>query len=245
MKRIVYALGAALLALSLTACGGIKFNEETMDLVQLSEPTEGQDMAIFTTSYGVIKVVLYPDRCPNTVENFKALVEEGYYDNQVVFAVETGTYFMAGSHAEDGTDAKTITGKAIKNEVHQDLWPFSGALCAIGNKEGYSDSRYFFCGDIGIDEEMVSGMAENMYPQKAIDGFNEKGGVPGIAMTYTVFGQTIEGFDVIEKILSVKNAGNTDGEESAQSADGAAAEDLKPVEDIVIEKVELSNYTAN
>ncbi len=230
MRKILCLSLTAMLILFTGCSGGIEFDEETMEMVQLNEPVEGQDMAIITTNYGVIRVVLYPERSPKAVENFVTLANEGYYDNQTVFGIEPSVYFMAGSPSEDGSDAKTITGKAIKVEWHQDLWPFKGALCAIGGKEGYFDSRYFFAGSVDITEELTTGMKANNYPQMAIDGFVKLGGVPAFAMSYTVLGQTIEGLDVLDKILEVKNMDN----------------ELKtPVDKIIIEKIEITTYQDN
>ena len=53
-------------------------NEESMKLVQLESPADGQDMAVMTTDKGVIKFVLYPEYAPKAVDNFKKLVKEGF-----------------------------------------------------------------------------------------------------------------------------------------------------------------------
>ena len=57
--------------------------------------------------------------------------------------------------------------------------------------------------------------------------YNERGGVPQLDGMYTVFGQTVEGFDVIDRISAVETVETGSGEVS------------KPTSDIIIEKVEI------
>ena len=57
--------------------------------------------------------------------------------------------------------------------------------------------------------------------------YEEKGGVPFLDGAYTVFGQTVEGFDVLDKITAV---------EKVEGSDGAVS---KPKTDIIIDKVEI------
>ena len=64
---------------------------------------EGDDIAIFETSMGTITAVLYTDEVPTVVQNFKDLVEDGFYDNQVIYqVVPTVGAEMFGSSTEDG-----------------------------------------------------------------------------------------------------------------------------------------------
>ncbi len=57
--------------------------------------------------------------------------------------------------------------------------------------------------------------------------YEEKGGYPGLDGGYTVFGQTVEGFDVIDKISAVEKSESSTGEMSV------------PMKDIIIDKVEI------
>ena len=57
--------------------------------------------------------------------------------------------------------------------------------------------------------------------------YSEKGGVPSLDGAYTVFGQTVEGFDVIDKITAVEKEDDGKGNIS------------KPVKEILIDKIEI------
>lgn len=62
------------------------------------------------------------------------------------------------------------------------------------------------------------------------DKYKEQGGTPSLDDDYTVFGQVVEGFDVIDKVSAVEVTENSSGEQS------------KPVKDIIIKSVKV--YTA-
>ena len=83
MRRRIAAAAAVLalaLALTATACGGKKSAKVNRPAVESQEqqfqaPNEGDPIAIFHTSKGEIRAVLYPDDAPMAVENFTGLVE--------------------------------------------------------------------------------------------------------------------------------------------------------------------------
>ena len=76
MKRLAAALGAAVLALSLSGCsGGASERVPDRPAVQSGErqftaPADGDLIAIFDTSLGEVRAVLYPDAAPMAVQNF-------------------------------------------------------------------------------------------------------------------------------------------------------------------------------
>ena len=47
---------------------------------QLDPPEQGEEIAVITTSEGVIRMRLFEDAAPKTVENFKELAQQGFYD---------------------------------------------------------------------------------------------------------------------------------------------------------------------
>ncbi len=216
---------------SVSALGSYDFAE--MDLIQLEEPEEGRMMAVINTSAGTIKAVLYPDYAPNTVQNFVECAKEGFYNGKSIYAVVEEAFFLTGAYNEDGTDGYTISGKHIENECDVDLWTFRGALCSYSAKAGYGDSRFFVVNNRSLTEEELSQLrgfknkdGSQKIPEELITAFDEKGSIAHFAGCYTVFGQTIEGFDIIEKICTA--------EVDEQTA--------RPVEDIVIESIEITEY---
>lgn len=214
------------------ALGSYDFSE--MNLVQLDKPADGQDVAIIETNVGTITAVLYAEFAPNTVANFKKRAEEGFYDGKPFFALQKGIYAITGASNDEGTEGITDDGKYIENECSVNLWPFKGSLLGYSSQHGYSDSRFFFTGALELTEENKKELrgytnqetSAQVIPEELITAFEKRGSVPGFAGTYTVFGQVINGFDVLDKILW------TDSDKS----------NMKPLEELKIVKVTLDTY---
>lgn len=241
-KKIIAALAGASLLLTMTGCSLFgssttsalgTYNFDEMNLVQLEDPYEGQPMVTIETSLGTITAVLYPEYAPNTVANFIARVNDGYYDGKKIYGVEQNAYFITGSNNEEGTEGVTEDGKPIANEYSVDLWPFKGAMLSYNGTAGYGDSRFFMVNTVELSEEDLSTLRgyvdENgaqKIPEELIQAFVDEGSIPHVAGLYTVFGQAIDGLDVVEALTAV--AVNTDT--------------MRPLEDIYINKITLSEY---
>lgn len=218
---------------STNAMGSYDF--ESMKLIQLEKPVEGQDVAVIETDCGTMTAVLYTEYAPKTIENFKNRVKEGFYEGKSFFAIETGIYAITGASNEEGTEGITDDGNFIKNECSVDLWPFKGALMGYSSKAGYSDSRFFFSGALEITQENINELkgytheetSKQVIPDKLINAFTTQGSVPGFAASYTVFGQVINGFDTLDEILWTASDINN----------------KKPVKDIKIKKITLDTYS--
>ena len=217
---------------STNALGSYDFTQ--MNLIQLDKPADGQDVAIIETNVGTITAVLYAEFAPNTVANFKKRAEEGFYDGKPFFALQKGIYAITGASNDEGTEGITDDGKYIENECSVNLWPFKGALLGYSSQQGYSDSRFFFTGARELTEENKKELrgytnqetSAQVIPEELITAFQKRGSVPGFAGAYTVFGQVINGFDVLDKILW------TDSDKS----------NMKPLEELKIVKVTLDTY---
>lgn len=214
------------------ALGSYDFSQ--MNLVQLDKPSDGQDVAVIETNLGTITAVLYAEFAPNTVANFKKRAEEGFYDGKPFFALQKGIYAITGASNDEGTEGITDDGKYIENECSVNLWPFKGALLGYSSQQGYSDSRFFFTGALELTEDNKKELrgytdqetSAQVIPEELITAFEKRGSVPGFAGTYTVFGQVINGFETLDKILWSESDKNT----------------MKPLEEIRIVKVTLDTY---
>lgn len=251
LRKYAAATAAGLTAVCMLSGCGNSIDPEDIDYsVQLLAPDEGDDIAIFETSMGTITAVLYTDEVPTVVQNFKDLVEDGFYDNQVIYqVVPTVGAEMFGSSTEDGNSPTSNTEKPIKAEYSDSLWPFSGSLCALcgemgqlWNKRYYFDSRSFFIADMPIDEETGEQMQNNYFPAMMVNAFEELGGVPGISQYHTVFGKVIDGMEVVNAINELPmTAIDMEGE-------GASSEEYEQGytldEPVTIEKVTLGSFHA-
>lgn len=236
MKRKIAGFAAAVLALSIlltmTGCQGVETEDPILDadieFIQFEKPKEGDKIATIDTTYGKITVVVYPEEAPKAVENFLTLAQQGYYDGTHVFSLisDPNGGFLAGTSDKKGKNGTSIyDGKDFDYELSPSLWSYAGALGSISTKDKKASSRFFIVSDAKVPQEMLDQMEEAGYPQKVIDKFAEVGGAPIYSRLYTIFGQVIEGMDVVDKIVA---ADKTDKN--------------VPVEDILINTITVSEY---
>lgn len=211
----------------------LDYDFSNMELVQLKEPEEGQLTAIIQTSMGDITAVLYPEYAPKAVSNFVNRANDGYYDNTIIFQNYEKLFVATGSSGNGSTGA-TDDGQLIENEYSPNLWPFKGALCAYSLTQGYFDSRYIICNTYGeFTEQQISDLKsvkrndEQLFPDEVIDAWVEYGAIPTLSGFYTVFGQVVDGMDVLEDILNAEY--NT--------------ETYTPIDDITVYHVEITEYS--
>ena len=233
----VIAAGAVLMTSGCFGFGGgeltpnpvRQYDYSTMHLIQLEEPYDGQPMAVIETTYGTIKAVLYPEQAPNTVANFVNCANDGYYDGKDVYCIVDGAFFMTGSVDEVRNSGITSDGQPIANEYSVDLWPFKGAICSFAG-QGFIvvNQRELTESDIEQLRGFTNDNGEKLLPDELVDAFVEKGVIADFSGEYTVFAQTIEGMDVIEKICSAEVTGGL----------------YDPVEPIYINKITISEYHA-
>lgn len=245
LKKIIAALAAAFGLLAASGCSFTgnsgttsavgTYNYENMRFVQFDPPKEGQTEAVIETTKGTIKAVLYEEYAPNTVKNFVNRVNEGYYDGKEIYAVVDKAFFMSGACNDQYNQGVTDDGQLVANEYTPDLWTFKGAICSYSGTPGYSDSRFFIVNNKAPTEEEVTQLKNmtnkdgaRIMPDEVIDAFVENEGVVHIAGCYTVFAQTIEGFEVIEAICEVPVDENSG----------------KPTEELRINKITLTEYNS-
>lgn len=208
------------------------YDYSQMHLVQLDEPYEGQPTAEIETTLGTIKAVLYPEYAPNTVSNFVNRANEGFYNGKDIYCILQKAMFMSGAENDKKNSGVTEDGELIANEYSVNLWPLKGAICSFNGHPGYGDSRFFVLNEKKLEDKELEDLRafrsnnDEALPEELINAFLEKGVVIDFSGGYTIFAQTIEGFDVIEKICSV----NVSGELSM------------PDEPIYINKVTIGEY---
>ena len=126
-----------------------------------------------------IKIELYPEVAPNTVNNFVSLVKKGFYNNTIFHRVIPSFMIQGGDPEGSGMGGP---GYSIKGEF----------------------SRNGFANDLKHDKGVIS-MARSQSPNSAGSQFFimvEKS--PHLDGQYAAFGKVIEGMDEADRIVSVK-----------------------------------------
>ena len=223
----------------------ITIDTDTVKLVQLEPPSEGDPIAIVDTTLGQFRMVLYPEKSPNAVKNFTELAESGYYDGTFVFNSDSGAYAAAGCPQKTGAlpEGYDKDRELVERELSQDLWPLKGAVCALtttvdrtfkqkilGGGTYYNGSRFAVINTIEMTDEIKEGLRSGQETGNIVaEAFIEHGGIPNFAQQMTVIGQTYEGMDVVEALSSLETRNN-----------GVYK---IPVEDIMIKSVTISTYS--
>lgn len=223
----------------------ITIDLSTMQLVQLEGPRDGDPIAVVDTTLGEVRFRLYPEYSPNAVANFVSLAESGYYDNTYVFDSKQGAYSSMGAPNPDGSvnGGFSQDQERVKRELHQNLWPFRGAVClfsntyeqtfkqkVLGGGTYYVGSRFTLLNSVKFDEEFSAEIRESSINKKLAEAFIKKGGIPNFSQQVTIIGQTYEGFDVVDKLASLetKNTGKYDA----------------PAEEVKINSVKIEKYSS-
>lgn len=140
-------------------------------------------MIIFKTTLGDIKIELNFDKAPNTAKNFQQYVEEGHYNGTIFHRVIKGFMAQGGGFAP-GLEEKE-TRSSIENEANNGLGNARGTLAMARTQEPHSASAQFF---INLsDNDFLN------FKNESVQGWG-----------YCVFGEIIEGMDVVDKMALVE-----------------------------------------
>ena len=129
---------------------------------------------------GEIKIELYPDKAPNTVNNFISLARSGFYDGIIFHRVIAGFMIQGGDPKGVGTGGPgySIRGEfAINNFKGNDIKHVRGVISMARTQAPNSAGSQFFI------------MHANA---SYLDG------------QYAAFGKVIEGMDVVDEIANVR-----------------------------------------
>lgn len=195
-------------------------NEQPVNLPQLTnEVSENEIEVHITTSVGLIKVKVFPDLAPKAVENFITHSKEGYYDETTFHRVLANFMIQGGDPKGDGTGGESIWGEPFETEISSQLFHIRGALAMAKTNAPVSIGSQFYIVQNPVD---VSASADpSITPDEIIEAYTS-GGYPSLDQHYTVFGQVIEGMDVIDAISEVET----------DSLD-------KPLQEVKIESIEV------
>ena len=183
-----------------------------------SPKDKGAD-AIIETSYGVIKVKLY-DSAPKHKANFLKLAKEGYYNDLLFHRVISKFMIQGGDPNSRNAPAGAMLGAGGPSELipaEIGAKHFKGALAAArtggpGNPEKKSSGSQFYIvqGDIinPAQLQMLASQKGITYTEEEQKKYSTLGGAPFLDGDYTVFGEVIEGLDVIDKIAAVQTDAN-------------------------------------
>jgi len=144
---------------------------------QTAGPIKGEQIVTMETSKGTIKIQLFPQYAPKAVENFKGLIEKGYYDGLIFHRVIPDFMVQGGDPTGTGTGGESVWGGKFEDEFSPNLENLRGTLSMANSGPNTNGSQFFIV--------------------------QKEGGTPWLDGRHTVFGQVFEGMDVVDAITAV------------------------------------------
>ena len=173
-----------------------------------------QELILIETDYGNMKIALY-DSAPLHKENFLKLAKEGFYDDLLFHRVINGFMIQGGDpESKDAPANKPLGagGPGYTLDAEIGAYHFKGTVAAArrggpGNPEKKSSGSQFYIVQgrpaNGAQLEQMASQKGITYSAEDIARYEENGGTPFLDNDYTVFGEVVEGMDVLNKLEKV------------------------------------------
>ncbi|SCZ63695.1 peptidylprolyl isomerase [Thiohalomonas denitrificans] len=144
-----------------------------------SAAADTQSRVEMETSKGKIVLELYPEKAPETVENFLRYAEDGFFDGTIFHRVIQGFMIQGGGFTPDMQ--RKPTRAPVVNEADNGLSNETGTIAMARTSDPHSATSQFFI---------------NVSDNRPLDftGRTPRG------WGYTVFGRVVEGMDVVKQI---------------------------------------------
>ena len=191
-----------------------------MSCLQLEAVKSGDIVAVMHTNMGDIEIKLFPEQAPKTVENFTTHAKNDYYNGIIFHRVIKDFMIQGGDPTGTGMGGESIWGRSFEDEFTPELHNLRGALCMANAGPNTNGSQFFIVQASDVPSNMLEQMkdlADNGFPPEITEAYAKMGGTPWLDFRHTVFGQVVNGMDVVDAIANVQV--------------GAAD---KPVNDVVI-----------
>ena len=189
-----------------------------LDLSQVKGPK-----ATIKTNYGDIKVQLFAEQAPKSVENFVGLAKKGYYDGIIFHRVIPDFMIQGGDPTGTGAGGESLWGHEFEDEFSPEVFNLRGALSMANAGPNTNGSQFFIVQKPQLDSGMADQMTQAGYPEEIVTAYGN-GGTPWLDFRHTVFGAVSDGMDIVDDIAKVKT--------------GVAD---KPVKDVVIETITIED----
>ena len=196
-----------------------------MKYPQLSlDEVEGPKAVIETTMI-TITAQLFPKYAPKTVENFVKLAEKNYYDDVIFHRVIPDFMIQGGDPTGTGMGGESSFGGSFQDEFSEELYNLRGALSMANAGPDTNGSQFFIVQTPEIPYAKKE-LERGGWPAPIAEAYAENGGTPHLDRRHTVFGQLVDedSYKVLDEIANVE----------------VGAQD-KPLEDVVIETVEVAD----
>ena len=208
--------------------------------------------------YGTIKVELYPDKAPNTVANFIALANNGFYDGTTFHRVIKDFMIQGGDKKGDGTGAPTLGD--IEKELTKEQEKAGQKLDSEYSIKGEMIVNGYTKNNLKLERGVIamgrsdyssisSSLAEKGYDSAGSQFFIMHADKHEIDGVYAGFGRVIEGMDIVDKIAALevtyKSDELADGAETPKDANGNDLKADMPLNKPVVKSIKVDTKGVN
>lgn len=195
--------------------------------------------------YGTIKVELYADKAPNTVTNFIALANRGFYDGLSFHRTIPGFMIQGGDKQGDGTGTPTLDDLKGNGDTKQ--YAIKGEMIANGYAKNTLKLKRGVIAMARSDYSSIS-------PSLAEEGYNSAGSQffimhednTSIDGLYTAFGKVIEGIEIVDKIANLdvtyRSSELQEGQEVPKDESGRELSADMPLNKPIITSIRVETY---
>ncbi|WP_303788282.1 peptidylprolyl isomerase [Ruminococcus flavefaciens] len=207
-----------------------KLTAENVDIANFTAPQKGDTIiSMKIKDYGTVKFRLFPEYAEKGVENFVELAKKGYYDGLKFHRVINEFMIQGGDPEGTGMGGESVWGGKFDGGTDPHLIHVAGALAYANSGGTATDGSQFYIvtGTVpteqNFDDYAAGGYA---FSDNAKALYTKVGGAPWLDGNYTVFGQVIDGLDIIFKIQNV----------------AVDAQSSMPYKDVIMESVTVEEY---
>ncbi len=205
------------LGLVFTSCKS-NVNQQTTENTENTMTQEKQTTVLISTPYGEMKAILY-NETPQHRDNFIKIVKQGVLDSTLFHRV-IKEFMIQGGDPESKTAKKGQMlgsgdlGYRVPAEFSENIIHKKGALAAardMNPQKASSACQFYICqGKVYTPAELdqFEMRLGKRFSSLQRSTYTNEGGVPFLDGDYTVFGQVVEGIEVIDKIAAVQTDRN-------------------------------------
>ena len=211
LKSIKNILWIIALILVIVLILGISYGYYKKATMEIKNPIATMEVE----NFGTIKLELYPEVAPETVRNFIALSNRGFYDGTTFHRVVKD--FMIQGGDKEGTGKGSATINDLKGNGEESQYSIKGEFIA----NGVENKLKFEEGVIGMARSdytaYSSSLKEESYNSGSSQFFIMTKNNTSLNGYYTSFGKVIEGMDVVHKIEEIEVKAADDSEETGNT----------------------------
>ena len=223
MSKIIWIIALIVVLILLVTVGYGYYRKATMEVVNPIATMEVEN-------FGTIKIELYPEMAPETVANFIALANRGFYDGLTFHRIVKDFMIQGGDKNGDGTGNATLAD--LKDGGADENYCIKGEFIA---NSYYNNKLKFEEGVIAMARSDYSGYSPNL----AEEGYNSASSqffimtkeTESLNGNYAAFGRVIEGLDIVHNIENVEVTTNE-----------STSEESSPVEKPVITSIRVDTF---